>query len=234
VLENAGLIDKFTAEVTGLGIKVITAESAEEAVNYIVKLVKERGIKTAVHANSTLSIKLELNNRLEECGVRVLETSVVKWILQMLKGNDVPIEEVVPLICSASGEKVGTDTESVLKAARKVLKEAYANTDLGISVADFGIAGDGSLVTLESGDNARLAAALPRLHLTLLDAGCVVADIAAATEKIKQTSGDIPGSKVSNFITYLTGKTASDEILDASFARVQAPDEEMVLLVNLH
>ncbi|MCX6006407.1 MAG: LUD domain-containing protein [Chloroflexi bacterium] len=232
--ENADLINKFTGEVSRLGTKVFLAETPADAVNYIVSLVRDRGIKTAVKANSEIAVKLELNENLAGCGVRVTETSIVQWTLQLLKGKDVPADEVAALISSAIGQKVGTEPSEMLKAARRALKEAYVNADLGITEADIAIAMTGSLITLENEGNARLAAALPRIHLTLLDASCVVADLAAAAEKIKGTSAGIPGHKVSTFITHLSARNTTGNMPGAFFARAQGPAEELILMVNFH
>ncbi|MGD0857399.1 MAG: LUD domain-containing protein [Dehalococcoidia bacterium] len=232
--ENADLINKFTGEVSRLGTRVFLAETPADAVNYIVTLVKDKGIKTAVKASSEIAVKLALNDKLAGCGVRVTDTSIVQWTLQLLKGKDVPVDEVAALISSATGQKVTTEPSEMIKAARKALKEAYVNADLGITEADIAIAETGSLITLENERNARLAAALPHIHLTLLDASCVVADLAAAAEKIKGTSAGIPGHKVSTFMTYLSKKNTTGNIKESLFAGAQCPAEELILLVNFH
>ena len=230
--ENADLINKFTSAVSRLGTKVFLADTPADAVNYIVSLVRDKDIKTVVKANSSIAVKLALNDMLDGCGVRVTDTSIVQWTLQLLKGKDVPADQVAALISSATGQKVGTEPSEMLKAARKALKEAYVNADLGITEADFAIAETGSLITLENEGNARLAAALPRIHLTLLDASCVVADLAAAAEKIKGTSAGIPGHKVSTFITHLSKRNTTGNIPEASSAQVKTPTEELILLVK--
>ncbi len=230
--ENAELIDKFTSEVARFGTKVFLAETPGDAVNYIVGLVRNKDVKTVVKANSTIAAKLALNDVLAGCGARVTDTSIVQWTLQLLKGDDVPADEVAALISSATGQKVGTEPSEMLKAARKALKEAYASADLGITEADFAIAETGGLITLENEANARLAAALPRIHLTLLDAGCVVADLAAAAEKIKGTSAGIPGHKVPTFITHLSRRKTIGDKPGPLSACAQGPAEELILLVN--
>ena len=230
--DNKELINKFTAEVSRLGKKVLLAETPADAINYIISLIRDRDIKTVIKANSGIAVKLALDKRLAECGVRVIETSIVQWTLQLIKGKDIPSDEVAALISSASGQKVGTEPVEMIKAARIALKEAYAHAGLGITEADFVLVDTGRLITLDDEANARLASALPRLHLTLVDAACVVANLASATEMIKKTSGDIPGHKVSTFITHLTKKDIHGNIHDELFEQAQHPVEEIILLVN--
>jgi L-lactate dehydrogenase complex protein LldF len=229
---NSELMEKFKKEAARLGPKIFSANTAEEAVNYILNLVKEKNIKTVVKSNSALAAQLGLRQQLENNGVKVTETSIVQWVQQLSGGKEASVDKIAELMSSATGEKVEANPEAIFKAAHHALKDTYVNAGLGITQADFGIAESGTLVTLENEGNARLAAALPRIHLTLLDCKSVVADLATAAEKIKGSSSGIPGHKISTFITYLTGRNTTGDIPGAFLARAQGPAEEHILLID--
>ena len=229
---RAELIEKFTSEASRVGAKILVAADRAEAAAHISSLAKSKNISSVVKSSCPLAVKLELVTHMETCGLKVCETSLVQWTLQLKQKKNVPLEEVAALVSSATGEKVGSDPEDILKAARSVLKGIYAGADLGITQADFGIAETGTLVTLESEGNARLAAVLPRLHLTLLEAENVVASLAEAAEMIKQNAGGIPGHRLPALITYLTGRNTTADIPGALFARAQGPEEEYILIIH--
>jgi L-lactate dehydrogenase complex protein LldF len=226
------LIEKFKTEASRAGAKVLTAGSRDEAAGHISRLVQEKNIINVVKAHCHLADSIGLSQHLEKSGLKICETALVQWTLQLAHKKEVPLDEVAALIAAATGEKVDNDPEQILKAARKALKGIYAGSDLGITGADFGIAETGTVITLETEGNARLAAVLPRLHLTLLEAGHIVASLDDVAEMIKQTSGGIPGHKVPAFITYLTGRNTTADIPNALFARAQGPTEEYILLIN--
>ncbi|MBN1374579.1 MAG: lactate utilization protein [Dehalococcoidia bacterium] len=229
--DSTDIIVKFKKAAARPGTSVCVVETASDAVNYIISIVKDKHIQTVIKANSAIAEKLTLNERLAEAGVRVIETSVVQLIAQLAKGQEVPIEKAAALISSTAGKKVKPEPAIVLEKARQVLKEAYHKADLGITEADLGIAETGTLIILENEENARLAAVLPRIHLTLLDCNSIAADLAEAAEKLKGSSEGIPGRKVSTFITYLTRRNTAEEI--SGETQTKEPVEEHVLLVNL-
>jgi L-lactate dehydrogenase complex protein LldF len=164
--------------------------------------------------------------------VRVIETAVAHWAVQLAKGKEVPIDTLAEMISTAADEKVPAESAALLQAARRVLKDVYAGAGLGITEADFGIAETGTPVTLENEGNARLAEILPKLHLTLLDGNHIAGNRADAAELIKGLSGGIPGHRVPAFITYLSRRNTTPDIQGESFTRARGPAEEHILIIN--
>jgi len=226
------LLEKFKTEATLSGAQVTLAASVEEAVSHVLKLVKDNDIKTVIKSGSPIADRMGLATHLAAAGVKVIETSITQWAAQLARGKDVPIDELAELISAAAGEQVPAEPEAILRAARRILKDIYKGAGLGITQADFGIAETGTLVTLENEGNARLAAILPKLHLTLLDGSRIAGSLADTAEFIKGSSGGIPGHKIPTFISYLTGRNTTADIPGAIFARAQGPAEEHILIIN--
>jgi len=226
------LLEKFKNEAALAGSQITLASSPAEAADHVLKLVKDRGVTTVVKSASPIADKLGLAALLSATGIKVMETSIAQWAAGLARGQDVPVDKLAELISAAAGEKVPADPEAILQVARRILKDVYAGAGLGITEADFGIAETGTLVTLENEGNARLAAILPKLHLTLLDGGRIAGSLADAAELIKDTSGGIPGRKIPAFITYLTGRNTTADIPGAIFARAQGPAEEHILIIE--
>lgn len=227
------LIEKFKAEAAKAGAKVLVAENREKAIDHINNIIRSKRVNVVVKASCPLAGSLKLLNHLSEQNISVCETSLVQWAIRLTQNKEVPLEEVAGLVATATGEIVDHDPEAVLQAAKRALKNIYANADLGITEADFGIAETGTLITLENEGNQRLAAVLPRLHLTIIEAKNIVLDLAEAAEMIKRTAGGIPGCRLPTFITYLTGRNTTADIPGALFARAQGPEEEYILLIEL-
>lgn len=231
--KKSELIEKFKAEATKAGAKVLVAESREKAIDHINSIIRTKKVSNVVKASCPLAGSLGLLNHLADQEINICETSLVQWTLQLTQNKEVPLKEVADLVATATGEVVNHDPDAILQAAKRALKHIYANADLGITEADFGIAETGTLITLENEGNQRLAAVLPRLHLTIIETKNIVLDLAEAAEIIKTTSGGIPGHKLPTFITYLTGRNTTADIPGALFARAQGPEEEYVLLIDM-
>lgn len=228
---NTYLIKKFQLEASNSGVKVLIAADRDEAEKHITELVRSQNITSVVKSSCPLAGKLGLFTHMKASGLRICETSLVKWTLQLKQDQEVPLDEVATVVSSALGEKINNDPESVLMAAQQALKAIYKGADLGISEADFGIAETGTLITLENENNSRLADVLPRLHLTLLEAKHVVESMADAAEMIKQNLGSIPGYKMPALITGLNARNTTAYIPYARFPHTRCPEEEYILLI---
>jgi L-lactate dehydrogenase complex protein LldF len=231
-MSDTRLLEEFTARAILCGTIVSVARSAAEAQGLLSELIRSRDIRVAVKSGSGLADLLGLNHSLQHHGVKVTETELVGFIVQLSKGKDVPLERVAGMISSAAGHQVEAEPSAILSAARMVLKEAYRAADLGISEADFGIVETGTLVTLEHAAGARLAAVLPHLHLSLLDYGCIVATLADAAEKIKAESGGIPGRKLTAFISQIARQNRPGNGYRTAVSGHERPIEEHILIIR--
>src|SRR5208337_2446189 len=78
------------------GAKVFKAVTAQEAVDYILKVAKDNNVRTVVKSKSMASEEIHLNRYLEETGVSVRETDLGEWIIQL--AGQRPSHMVMPAI----------------------------------------------------------------------------------------------------------------------------------------
>ena len=177
-LEN---LDKYLAQfmekVQENGGTVYCAEDEAAARNYITGLAVERGVKSVVKSKSMTTEEIHLNGALEKKGIKVLETDLGEFIVQL--AGQTPYHIVFPAVHMSRGEvsqlfneKLGTaktdDIEGLTMIAREHLRKEYCSADMGISGANFAVAETGMISITENEGNARLTMALPRIHVAVV------------------------------------------------------------------
>jgi L-lactate dehydrogenase complex protein LldF len=172
------------------GIVVHRAKDAAEVIQTILKIAESnfpgRLDKTDVNRQTSLLIaksksmvteEVNLNHALEAEGLRVVETDLGEYIVQ-LRGER-PAHIITPAVHLRRDdvgrlfhEKLGIpyteDIPTLTNTARKVLREVFLNADIGISGVNFGVAETGSLCVVSNEGNARMVTTLPPVHIALM------------------------------------------------------------------
>ena len=77
------LLDRLEERVTAAGGVVARVGDAEAACRYITDLAAERGARLVAKSKSMATEEIKLNEALEEAGLRVVETDLGEWIIQL-------------------------------------------------------------------------------------------------------------------------------------------------------
>ena len=158
---------------------------AEAACRYITDLAAARGASLVAKSKSMATEEIKLNEALEEAGLRVVETDLGEWILQLAGQHPSHIvapavhlnrEQVRELFVAESGEELPTDREALVAHARLRLREVFAAADIGVSGVNIAVAETGTICMVENEGNGRLVTALPRIHVAVMGMERVVAD----------------------------------------------------------
>ena len=172
-------LDTFATNVEKNGGTVFFAETGEDAVEYIRRLARDRGIRTIVKGKSMVSEEIELNPVLEGDGIEVVETDLGEYIVQL--DGDKPSHIVAPILHKTKEdcarvfkEKLGATDEEVAgvpqmtQLARRVLRQAFLRADMGITGVNFGVAETGSVTICTNEGNGRLSSSLPRVFVAIM------------------------------------------------------------------
>jgi L-lactate dehydrogenase complex protein LldF len=228
-------LDRFVEAVEARGGHVFYAHTGEEAVRYVCDLARDRGVRLAVKSKSMISEEIELNHAIEAAGVKVVETDLGEYVVQL--DDDRPSHIVAPILHKTKAdvarvfrEKLGASDEDVsdvphmTQLARRVLRDAFLRADMGISGVNFGVAETGSICICTNEGNGRLTTTLPRLHVAMMGIERLVPtpdDLGVMLEVLARSG---TGQKLTVYSNVLTGPRRSGED--------DGPEELHVVLVD--
>ncbi|WP_018085767.1 L-lactate dehydrogenase (quinone) large subunit LdhH [Desulfurispora thermophila] len=230
------LAKQFTARVEERGGKVYLARDAQAAVDYIIRLAKEKGVQTVVKSKSMASEEIHLNHHLQAQGIEAFETDLGEWIIQLCKQR--PSHMVMPAIhmtrqqvaevfSRATGQELPPDISRLVKVARENLRQKFLRADMGISGANIAIAETGTLVLLTNEGNARLVTTLPPIHVAVVGLEKLVASLQDALPIIEALPRSATGQQITSYVTMITGPVPA-----AGLDGTERPKEFHVVLLN--
>lgn len=170
-------LDQFIANLRANGITVHRGETAEQVVQIVCAIAQRAEARLVVKSKSMVSEEVHLNHALEEAGVRVVETDLGEYIVQ-LRGEP-PAHIITPAVhltraqvAQTFVEKLGVayteDIPTLTRIARQLLRQVFLDADIGISGVNFGVAETGTLCLVTNEGNGRMCTTLPRLHIALM------------------------------------------------------------------
>ncbi len=226
-------LEAFEAAITKRGAKVIWAENAEQALESVQKICKEKNCKTIVKSKSMVTEEIHLNAFLEKNGIESIETDLGEYIQQL--DGEPPYHIVTPAmhkskedVAKLFAEKLGTDPkatpEQLTLTARVKLREKYIQAEIGVTGANFIIADVGGIAITENEGNARLSAAWPKTHIVIVGIEKMIPSMTdlALFWPLLATFGT--GQKITVYNTIVTGPRQENE--------TDGPDEMYVILLD--
>lgn len=125
---------QFEARVKERGGHVFWAENSEQARQYITGLAERNGVRTVVKSKSMVTEEMHLTSALEEKGIRVFETDLGEFIVQLR--NEPPYHIMTPamhlsrtdianLFREKLGDVAGDDPQELVAAARRALRKEF-------------------------------------------------------------------------------------------------------------
>jgi len=214
ILHMDHYLEQAERAVTATGGHVHWATDAAAACGIVLDIARRHGVRLAVKSKSMATEEIGLNHALEADGIRVLETDLGEYIVQ-LKGMG-PAHIVVPAfhlskeeIADLFHEKLGVDAqpeaEKLTQIARGKLREEFLAADLGISGGNFLIAETGTVVTVTNEGNGRMCCTVPPVHVAVVGIDKVVPDWESLTVLLKLLARSATGQKLSCYTQFISG-----------------------------
>ncbi len=230
-------LDAYLAQladsVERLGGHVHWAADAEEARAIILRLCRERGVRTAVKSKSMATEEIELNAALEAAGVTPVETDLGEYIIQL--AGEKPSHIIAPAIHKTKGqvadlfsrelgERFPADPEVLTAAARKELRQKFLQADMGITGANFAVAETGTVVLVTNEGNGRMVTSLPRIHVAVMGMEKVIPTMTDLMLFLAILARSATGQKLSVYTTLVRGPRHPGEL--------EGPEEFHLILMD--
>ncbi len=239
---------RFAEEVERRGGHVFFAADATEAVGYVQRVVRDRGVHRVVKSKSMVTEEIELNRALEAGGVEVVETDLGEFIIQL--AGEPPSHIIAPAIHMTAADvgrlfadKLGVDytddADELNRIARRHLRRIFLSADLGISGVNFGVAETGSICTVTNEGNGRLVTTAPPIHIAVMGMERLVPTAADLAQMLEVLARSGTGQGLSVYSNILTGPRRPEDpdgpdelhvvILDNGRSRALAGDTAEIL-----
>ena len=226
-------LEEFELNFSKRGGKVVWAETAQQAIDEILTICREKNCKTLVKSKSMVTEEIHLNDALEKNGIESIETDLGEYIQQL--DGEAPYhivtpamhkskEDVARLFNKKLGTRIDLSPEELTQVARHILREKYVQAEVGVTGANFIISDIGAVAVTENEGNARLTCAFPKTHIVIVGIEKMIPSLTdlGLFWPLLATYGT--GQQVTVYNTIVTGPKQENE--------TDGPEEMIVILLD--
>ena len=214
-------LEMFERNARARGATVLWAETPADINKLVLEIAFRHGVRTIIKSKSMVSEESALDHAIEAAGLKVVETDLGEYILQ-INGYEPPShiigpalhkskEEVSELFAREHGTPRKDDIAALCLEARGVLRQHYLAADMGISGGNFFVAESGSVVLVTNEGNATLATTLPKVHVAISGIEKVVPTLEDVATLMRLLPRSATGQSISNYVDVLSGAKGPGE-----------------------
>ncbi len=208
------LLEQFESRFTENGGHVHWAASAPAANEIILNIARRAGVERIVKAKSMATEETHLNEALLASGIKVIETDLGEYIIQ-LEGE--PPSHIVAPVLHKRLEDISAifqreldmpptfDPETMTATARQVLRREFLNADMGISGCNFAIAETGTVCIVTNEGNGRMVSSLPPVYVILMGIEKLVPTVEDAFLQYQALARSATGQQCSVYLSMTSG-----------------------------
>ncbi|MCX8472955.1 MAG: LutB/LldF family L-lactate oxidation iron-sulfur protein [Sediminibacterium sp.] len=233
-IENVDFyLEQFETNCIKNGGKVLWAENSADALQYILEICKKKQAKMVVKSKSMVSEEIHLNHFLKEHQIESVETDLGEYIQQL--DNQPPYhiltpamhkskEDVAQVFHEHFGTPLNLSPQEITLEARKRLRSAYIQAEIGISGANFILPDIGAIAVTENEGNARLSMAFPKTHIVIVGIEKIIPSVQHLSLFWTLLANYGTGQKITVYNTIVGGPKKSNES--------DGPEEFYVILLD--
>jgi L-lactate dehydrogenase complex protein LldF len=207
-------LDKFTTQAQKNGLIVHRAADARQAVQTVLDIAQQHQASLIAKSKSMVSEEIKLNDQLEAAGLKVVETDLGEYIVQLRGEPPAHIitpavhlrrEDVARLFHEKLGMPLTDDIKVMTDLARRNLRDVFLKARIGISGVNMAVAETGTFCILTNEGNGRMVTTLPPVHIALMGMERIVprlSDLAMILDFLPRSA---TGQKITVYANLLHG-----------------------------
>jgi L-lactate dehydrogenase complex protein LldF len=218
-------LEQFETNATRAGSQVHWAATATEACSIVAEICTAAGAKLIVKGKSMVSEEIGLNAHLERQGFEVVETDLGEYIIQ--NRGETPSHIIAPAIHLTQSDveadfrrlhdhlpedRIFRDAADLVAEARTILREKFLAASVGITGANFLVAGTGSSIIVTNEGNGDLTQILPKIHIVVASIEKVVPTLNDAATLLRLLARSATGQDMTAYTTLATGPRRTGDL----------------------
>jgi L-lactate dehydrogenase complex protein LldF len=224
---------QFEKNFTARGGKVLWAQDKNEALQQVLEICKKYNAKQLVKSKSMVTEELHLNDFLAEHNIESVETDLGEYIQQL--DEEPPYHIVTPAmhkskedVAKLFHEKLGVPEnlppKELTLIARKLLREKYTTSEVGLTGGNFILPDIGGVLVLENEGNARLSVAFSKVQICIVGIEKMLTSVHDLNFMLPLLATYGTGQNVTVYNSIYTGAKTNNEI--------DGPQEMYVILLD--
>lgn len=211
-------LERFEASAQAVGSHVHWAKDAAEARKIIADICVAENARKVIKSKSMVTEEIALNPALESQGLKVIETDLGEYIIQLRR--EAPSHIIAPAAHLRKRhveaafrthhhwlppERSLKEDHEILSEARAILRNHYLTADVGITGANFCVAETGGIILVTNEGNADLTHTLPPCHITVTGLEKLVPTVADAMILLRVLARSATGQDSTCYTTHVCG-----------------------------
>ncbi|MEY5100073.1 MAG: hypothetical protein RJA36_2792 [Pseudomonadota bacterium] len=216
------LLEQLEQNLSERGVQVHWASTPEQANAIFLSLAREYGANRMIKGKSMVSEEIELNHRMAEQGVDCLESDMGEYIVQL--AGERPSHIIMPAIHKTKQQiaelfsqqipdtPYTEDVDALIAIGRRVLRNEFRDTKIGVSGVNFMVAETGSLVLVENEGNGRMCTTVPDVHIAITGIEKVVEKFEHVLPLFSLLTRSGTGQAVTTYLNVISGPRRPGEL----------------------
>lgn len=211
---------RFSAQAEANGMIIHRATDAAQAIQIVLDICKDHAAHLVAKSKSMVSEEIGLNAALEAAGLKVVETDLGEYIIQLR--HERPAHIITPAVHLRRSDVARTfqdelglpyndDIPTMTAAARVIMRQTFLQADVGVSGVNFGVVENGALCLVTNEGNGRMVTSLPPVHIALMGIERLAPTMQDLASLLALLPRSATGQKLSVYTSLIFGPRKPDE-----------------------